>query len=1298
MHCVRPVLTKKPARGFAWACGPCGRIQERKIQARNTPRVGEAAVVDEEMVEEEEEDPSSQAAKTTAPSPAAEDVDMVDADTAEQMDQIAQWPYRYLGMHCKPEDALDFHDRIYPRASSRLGPRHQANVISWPGRPIEYVKPAESKRKYKTAGGRGNYKTTTTTTHDSEKSKKIARPPWVLDQPPGYIARGEDNSSTVVWRMPDLSKFSERGGSDDPESTRISEEDREKAIDDFMKRSMDLRATVGVEEGCTNFLTKCLTILSEKNYDVNSALAKIKKFRRREDLDEPELSPEEVKKFEQGVAKYGSELWNITKHVGSVPHRRIVRFYYIWKKTPKGRQIWGNYENRQAKKEAKKADPSSAKLLDDVADDHDDSAFDDRKASDKKRGFKCKFCSTKQSPRWRRAPGTQPGAMYPAEGTTKKDKGQQVMVALCQRCAYLWRHYGIQWENQDEIIKKASQGGNRAWKKRFDQVILDELEARLENPQAVNPPPAPLPPPTSTSTPVPQSAQEPPKKKAKTDKDVITNGTTDTGTKKKPVQPVEPPQPPRPLTPDIPKTRTLPCAICSQMEPMGDEHITCRDCRLTVHRSCYGVQDLPNAAKWICEMCANDRSPLTSTSYSCVLCPVRHTEIELMEMPKKSHRKKSELEKEKERREREIIDESLKTYRQRQASSGRPIAPREPLKRTNGNNWAHVMCSVWVPEVKFSSPRDLELAEGFGSIPLERFQTPCKLCKSTEGAVVMCHNSQCNVQFHVGCAFQAGYRFGIDVVPVKSSRRDHVSTIKLGEENGTATAAIWCPNHTIPTIVHEMNEVSEEDGQTALQLYVQTFKQADLTFTGTARKAAYVQQNSDRVPATNRRASLIHAGNVSPIDTSVKLEGASEVQEKKCSTCERKFSPKWYTVKTRRPNGVNGVAPAGQPVAMEEMTELQCHRCYIKPPPVAREPQLEPRPDPTRGPPLAPATNNVPAMPPQPPVPMEYARGPPPQLAAHPGSRVHPPQLSSAPPPPPSQQWAPAMQGPPPHEMVHPQHGPPPPPIAPSPHGYRGPPPPPPPQNPQGMNGHRAHMPNMDGPAPPMSPYHGHGHPQYSNRQSPYSMPVQPPMHPMAHAGPPPPPPPAQRPDPRGPPGPPSAPHSGLQGHSYQSPPPPMMHSPASVSSGPHRPPHAHQHHHTPHRHPSQSPSLQPAPGLASGQPPRSYHMERVRAIEASLANINSGPVIPSVSPSANHASLRPVNGPVAQSAPTTPILDSGRGRAPSLSLINNGMPGPPPPPTQQQGNDGPQLPPPPPYGSRPSAASASPSLKNLLS
>lgn len=407
MYCVRPVLTKKPARGFAWACAACSRAQEKKLEARNTPIIGESpAEAEEEVAEEEEEEPNGLPSDTNVSTPAPAEEHPRPA-TKEQIAQARMWPYRYLGIHCRVEDALDYDDRIYPRASSRLGPRHQAIVNPWPGRPVEYAKPIDIKKKYLSRSGRKDSKLSKEAQAAIEAAKReiASRPKWVMDEPVGYVRRGEDEpvlingkptrTAEVLFKMPTATQIPNRGEDDAP-GAELSPADREKFIDDYMERAKEIAPQLGEEKYATNFLDKALELLYSNSFDAEAALAKLKQQNKYKDLKEPHLRPEEVKLFEQGVAKYGSELRNVTKHVGTVPHYQIVRFYYMWKKTPRGRQIWGGYEGRKGKKEAKRHNANS-KLVDDVADDHDDSAFDNEKAAEKKRGFQCKFCSTRSS-------------------------------------------------------------------------------------------------------------------------------------------------------------------------------------------------------------------------------------------------------------------------------------------------------------------------------------------------------------------------------------------------------------------------------------------------------------------------------------------------------------------------------------------------------------------------------------------------------------------------------------------------------------------------------------------------------------------------------------------------------------------------------------------------------------------------------------------------------------------------------------------------------------------------------------
>ena len=637
MNCVRPPLLKKPSRGFAWACGPCSRAQERKLEARNTPNLADIGfeAEEEELIDEEEEEALMQGDEgdtgRTSPVRSVDGDVAVHPGTPEQIYQASLWPFRYLGVHCKVEDALDYDDRIYPRASSRLGPRHQANVTVWHGRPVELVKPAEIKKKYIKGGAHkkdAKLSKETIAALEADKVAREKRPKWVIDEPPGYVPRGEDhendnpnNTAELLFKPPD-SQVS--FAADRQSETEVSSQNsltHESLIDDYMIRAKQLANHIGVSDYSVNFLDKALSIYSSANYDAEVALRELSKVQKK-DLKEPELTPSEMKKFEDGVAKFGSELHSVKKHVKTVSPADIVRFYYIWKKSEKGKQIWGNYAGRKGKKEAKKAEASAVKLQDDVADDHDDSAFDNDKASEKKRGFQCKFCGTRSSRQWRRAPNTAAGTTITADTNSKasgKEKGTQLMVALCLSCAVVWRKYAVQWEEGDDG-KKPAQNGGRPSKRKGDEALtefqLNESSWTGNNTDAANTP--------TGGTPMPQplivpSNQEPARKKAKAgfEKDPADPTTLDAGglitaghVKRKTAEKAPCPPP----VAEIPKAKVLPCSVCFQMEPLDtDQHLSCRECRMSVHRNCYGVVgETRGSGKWICDMCSNDRNPQVS--------------------------------------------------------------------------------------------------------------------------------------------------------------------------------------------------------------------------------------------------------------------------------------------------------------------------------------------------------------------------------------------------------------------------------------------------------------------------------------------------------------------------------------------------------------------------------------------------------------------------------------------------------------------------------------------------------------
>lgn len=997
MNCVRPPLLKKPSRGFAWACAACSRAQERRLEARHTPSLLDPHLEgDEEELWDEEDD----AIDTNRTSSTDGIDDTHQPATAEQMYQASLWPYRYLGQHCKPEDALDYDDRIYPRAGSRLGPKHQATVLPWPGRPVELMKPIETKKPGKKDGKASK---DALAAAEAERLFREKRP-WIQDEPAGYVPRGEDfdnddpnNTAQLLWKPCDDTVITPYAGFPKSKSAGdTTSPSPESFINNYIRSAKaKIIPVLSLPRESTNFLDVAINTLFKNDYDANAALRALDRTEKSAFL-EPELTPAENKKFEEGVTKFGSELYLVSRHVKTAKHARIVRFYYAWKKSDRGKQIWGNFSGRKGKKEARKAEAESSKLQDDVADDHDDSAFDTGKAQDRKRSFMCKFCSTKSCKQWRRAPHSATTIISEASGKGAHKEKIQYIVALCRRCAELWRRYAIQWEDMEDLAKKVATAGGRSWKRRVDEELLKELRAAddmmsmttYSTPARVSPATGTTPPAANAQA----SAADPlpPRKKLKTigDKHAEQNGDAPAPAavpsqkkKEKPAEkPAPPPPPPPPPAPELPKLRTLPCAVCSQGSNVGEQVIWCRECRLTVHRSCYGIPDSRHKDKWTCDMCMNDKVPQVSIDYKCVLCPVERTEHDFLEPPKNTHKKKTEKDREKERTDRELALKAVELYQKRQVELRRPVNPREPLKRTADNNWVHVTCAVWTPEVKFSSAKALCLSEGIPSIPQTRHEEVCKVCKERGGACVLCHS--CRAPVHVECAHKSGYLLGFEITPVKGSRRDQHSIVTIGGETGSMSALIWCKEH-IPqkTVVHRMHDIVKGEGDqsshaNALQLYVRNFKQADLGLTGTVRKATLanvVTKTTTTTPPANqnRRHSSTTAQNSTPSasrslpwNDSSHAEALTLIQqmgEKACITCGIDVSPRWYTIDESQEkvltNGYAGTV-GNETQKFLAQRHFQCHKCkregrqpvvHAPPPP---EPPVATAIEPLRPPPL----------------------------------------------------------------------------------------------------------------------------------------------------------------------------------------------------------------------------------------------------------------------------------------------------------------------------------------------------------
>ncbi|NXX82955.1 KDM4C demethylase, partial [Urocolius indicus] len=130
--------------------------------------------------------------------------------------------------------------------------------------------------------------------------------------------------------------------------------------------------------------------------------------------------------------------------------------------------------------------------------------------------------------------------------------------------------------------------------------------------------------------------------------------------------------------------------------------ISCTKCCVRVHASCYGVPSHEIHNEWLCSRCRKE-----AWTAECCLCNLRGG----------------------------------------------------ALKQTTDKKWAHVMCAIAIPEVRFGNVTERTPIDT-SRIPLQRLKLKCIFCrqrvKKISGACIQCSYGRCPASFHVTCAHAAG--------------------------------------------------------------------------------------------------------------------------------------------------------------------------------------------------------------------------------------------------------------------------------------------------------------------------------------------------------------------------------------------------------------------------------------------------------------------------------------------------------------------------------------------------------------
>lgn len=377
--CLNPPLTRKPERGYTWACAPCSKQRQDEIEDSLSKGLDATPASASGSGRTLRDKGKKKETPTTT-------VIQSGSEAGGTLRTVDGWPFRYYGQYTDPATVLDEFDLPFLYTPPRLGPRFQTNVPDDPSEEfVPFAIPANRVGR----------------PCKIEKRFRDGSLPYAQTLAPEVEqTRGGDETIDVISTV---EQFQEENGTD------LSMASGEiQTLEQYLAQVTSLPAYkhVGV-----SLLDRAL-IYHRESATYEEALEKVKTLSIKS-LGFASWTETESHRMDSAIQDLGEDLRAMLKHFPKKTTFNIAQFYYMCKgqKFPEA----SAYDSRVAASGSEFPDENALTLP----------------PPSTKRPYICVVCETRVSKTWRRCPD----ALMAGAALAKK--------CICDECHFRWRRYGL---------------------------------------------------------------------------------------------------------------------------------------------------------------------------------------------------------------------------------------------------------------------------------------------------------------------------------------------------------------------------------------------------------------------------------------------------------------------------------------------------------------------------------------------------------------------------------------------------------------------------------------------------------------------------------------------------------------------------------------------------------------------------------------------------------------------------------------------------------------------------------------